>query len=429
MKIKVTRTSKTDPTLPRWYPGWLHERYGDHQVQISVLTTLKLKSAVKDCSRALRKRCDACGAVYETADFVQNCESCGGSHVVGFVPDDIEDMTKKFAMPPQGVSDHHFVVGYKTDEGDWIKGSSEPGHGGTDQTLLTYIERYPKDWEVVKKSLGLGRQLGRHACLPAGEGVMVVGGGRVPVPIEKCDGLDVYTGGARTSSRGYSPHGTARLINQGVREVVEYSLSNGQKIRCTKDHLVKTFDGRWVEIQEAMDQQIDLAHTYVRIKRTKSDAEAYAEAKGGTLEKWTGSGEVSTWKCSNGHVWTGSFERLLANEHWCKRCSYVSRFDQTKKKSVTPYRQASKQLSTYRRHDRQHGRDTTVDVEAIITARNASCVYCGRAATGLERIDNSVGHTVENCLPCCLRCNWMRGRYISHEVMLQVGKLLARIDP
>lgn len=66
-------------------------------------------------------------------------------------------------MPPQGVSDFNFVVGYSSDEG-WIPGSATEGHSGSDEALLTYIERYPHDWEIVKKSLGLARQKGRHAC-------------------------------------------------------------------------------------------------------------------------------------------------------------------------------------------------------------------------------------------------------------------------
>lgn len=79
------------------------------------------------------------------------------------MPDQIEELSKQFLLPPQGVSDYNFVMGYASDEG-WIPGSSQDGHSGTDNALLTYIERYPDDWAIVQKSLGLGRQLGRHAC-------------------------------------------------------------------------------------------------------------------------------------------------------------------------------------------------------------------------------------------------------------------------
>jgi DNA polymerase III alpha subunit len=112
--------------------GWLKKRFGDHFAQISVDTTLKLKMAVKDVSRAMR----------------------------GHVPPDIEILTKKFMMPPQGVTDFNFVMGY-TPEGtdDPIQGSIE-----YDPSLQDYVRKYPNDWEVVKKCLGLARQKSRHAC-------------------------------------------------------------------------------------------------------------------------------------------------------------------------------------------------------------------------------------------------------------------------
>lgn len=110
--------------------GWLHERFGDHVAQISVDTTLKLKSAVKDVSRAMR----------------------------GHVPPELEIWTKKFIMPPQGVNDIDHVLGYDADEGH-VQGSIE-----YDEVLQDYVRKYPDDWEIVKKSLGLARQKSRHAC-------------------------------------------------------------------------------------------------------------------------------------------------------------------------------------------------------------------------------------------------------------------------
>jgi len=111
--------------------GWLKKRFGDHYAQISVDSTLKLKMAVKDVSRRQR----------------------------GFVPPDIEDATKKFLMPPQNMNDHDFVLGYEDDAEGHVPGSCE-----RDPALMAYIKKYPEDWDIVKKCLGLPRQKGRHAC-------------------------------------------------------------------------------------------------------------------------------------------------------------------------------------------------------------------------------------------------------------------------
>lgn len=134
------------------HPGWLTERFGDHYAQISVDTTLKLKMAVKDVARSTHQSCETCKKVYRTAS------TCCGRSTRGFVPTDIEIFTKKFAMPPQGVNDFDFVMGYETDEGH-VQGSIE-----TDQFLQEYVRAYREDWEVVKKCLGLARQKSRHAC-------------------------------------------------------------------------------------------------------------------------------------------------------------------------------------------------------------------------------------------------------------------------
>ena len=159
MKIKqILRSSKTDPSLPAYFPGWFHERFGSCVAQISVDTTLKLRSAAKDVVRSR----------------------------LGHVPEDVEELCKRFRMPPQGVSDYNFVMGYAADEG-YVHGSSEPGHAGTDDALLTFIERYPDDWEIVKKSLGLARQKGRHAC------AYVIADRKIPdfIPMTSVSGVPV----------------------------------------------------------------------------------------------------------------------------------------------------------------------------------------------------------------------------------------------
>jgi DNA polymerase III alpha subunit len=140
-RIKSGRLPDIDQDLPNRdiltdpESGWLWKRFGDHAAQISVDSTLKLRMAVQDVAR------------YRT----------------GHVDPGIVLMTKKFKMPPQGVSDHDFVMGYETDEGHQ-PGSLEEGHENYDPVLKQYTEMYPEEWTIVQKCLGLARQKGRHAC-------------------------------------------------------------------------------------------------------------------------------------------------------------------------------------------------------------------------------------------------------------------------
>jgi DNA polymerase III alpha subunit len=111
--------------------GWLKKRFGDHYAQISVDSTLRLRMAVQDVSRERRDH----------------------------VPKDIYSYTKKFMMPPMGMTDHDFVLGNDEDGEKHIVGSVE-----YDPALKAYIQAYPGDWEIVQKCLGLPRHKGKHAC-------------------------------------------------------------------------------------------------------------------------------------------------------------------------------------------------------------------------------------------------------------------------
>lgn len=110
--------------------GWLHKRFGDHFAQISVDTTLKMRSSVKDVARVLNNK---------------------------HVPKEIEELTKQFENAPQGISDSDFLFGYDNN-GEWVQGSIE-----RDEAVQEYINKYPEQWEIVQRCLGLSRQKGRHA--------------------------------------------------------------------------------------------------------------------------------------------------------------------------------------------------------------------------------------------------------------------------
>lgn len=207
------RETLTDPEN-----GYLGKRFGDHYAQVSTDTVLRLKSSIKDVCRAKR----------------------------GFVLPEIEDICKRLPNPPQGVDDADWVFGYEADDGTIVKGVLD-----TEPALQEYVSKFPADWAIVRKMLGVVRQKSRHACLPAGELVFCVEEGRVfTQEIEKCDGMTVLTGQGASAP--------AKLLVQGIREVVEYTLENGKTLRATPDHRVLTTKG-WMEIQQAFEEGVELA--------------------------------------------------------------------------------------------------------------------------------------------------------------------------
>jgi hypothetical protein len=57
------------------------------------------------------------------------------------------------------------------------------------------------------------------------------------------------------------------------------------------------------------------------------------------------------------------------------------------------------------------------------------CYYCGTIdePRGLDRKDNDLGHTMDNCIPCCAVCNLTRGNRFTVDEMEEIGQVIAKI--
>jgi len=83
-------------------------------------------------------------------------------------------------------------------------------------------------------------------------------------------------------------------------------------------------------------------------------------------------------------------------------------------------------------------------LEFLLTLQNflemasADCAYCGSspsqvkktryetfAANGIDRVDNSTGYTVENCVPCCRVCNFMKRDMSAGDFLTHVQRILS----
>jgi len=78
----------------------------------------------------------------------------------------------------------------------------------------------------------------------------------------------------------------------------------------------------------------------------------------------------------------------------------------------------------------------TVSPSEIIELRKQHCFYCGHPpveprhkcyggfpVNGLDRLDNSKGYTVENCVPCCFQCNRAKRGHSAAEFIAHVFKI------
>lgn len=86
-------------------------------------------------------------------------------------------------------------------------------------------------------------------------------------------------------------------------------------------------------------------------------------------------------------------------------------------------------LHAYRGSDRTYGRECTLTEQQLVAIIERPCLYCGTSdsARGADRIDNSRGHTPENCVPACRTCNMVRNDLFSVEEMKLLGQTIAAI--
>lgn len=87
-------------------------------------------------------------------------------------------------------------------------------------------------------------------------------------------------------------------------------------------------------------------------------------------------------------------------------------------------------------------KDFTLSKDEFLILCKQDCHYCGSQPkrllrgtlsvyfNGIDRKDNELGYTVENCVPCCTRCNFMK-RSLSYEEFLETIRAIYqnRLEP
>ncbi len=129
-----------------------------------------------------------------------------------------------------------------------------------------------------------------------------------------------------------------------------------------------------------------------------------------------------------------------SHKSWCKGCSLkknrvarkegrwannpdVSKRGIAKAKSD---RHSGHKLSRFvledsRKSDRKRGLSNNLDYDFLDERLKQPCQYCGGTYVRmtLDRIDNAIGHTKENVVPACYRCNLIRGS-MPYEAWLNI---------
>lgn len=99
------------------------------------------------------------------------------------------------------------------------------------------------------------------------------------------------------------------------------------------------------------------------------------------------------------------------------------RYAKTDKGRAISLSKAYKKIDKNKNHQNDIGQEYLLNVIFL-----SSCVYCGSTEKlGCDRVDNSIGHTIANCVPACGDCNIMRGDRFTYQEMLIIGKTIAHV--
>ena len=88
----------------------------------------------------------------------------------------------------------------------------------------------------------------------------------------------------------------------------------------------------------------------------------------------------------------------------------------------------SRMLGAYRLSDKKKSLHCDIDIETMRKIISNECVYCGDVErVGLDRVENSIGHTVSNVVPCCYVCNCARNDNFTYEEFKVIGKAIKEV--
>lgn len=87
----------------------------------------------------------------------------------------------------------------------------------------------------------------------------------------------------------------------------------------------------------------------------------------------------------------------------------------------------------YTKSSKERGHSFTLPLETAIELFKSNCIYCktppsntnvtGKITVnyqGIDRVNNSVGYEIGNVVPCCAKCNYMKGTMTYLEFLNQV---------
>ncbi len=118
--------------------------------------------------------------------------------------------------------------------------------------------------------------------------------------------------------------------------------------------------------------------------------------------------------------------RKLRRDYYSKNKDRILR--QRSLRSTTQRWSPSPKFSYMRSKSKRRHVNVTITLEEYIRISSLPCHYCGlslpRTGYGIDRKHNSLGYTFGNVVPCCWKCNKIKGNVLTYDEMIIVSKAL-----
>jgi len=118
-------------------------------------------------------------------------------------------------------------------------------------------------------------------------------------------------------------------------------------------------------------------------------------------------------------------ERLRASEYYKKnRVNVLKR--QSERYFAKVKNSPRRRFNIYKHDAKKRNYCFELSFNEFMELWQVRCKYCGVdiKTIGVDRIDNSIGYTKENIVPCCRECNRMKGKLSTKEFIYKC-KLIA----
>lgn len=118
----------------------------------------------------------------------------------------------------------------------------------------------------------------------------------------------------------------------------------------------------------------------------------------------------------------------MSKDPCCPGCTKIKRGDNARKYKIKEYgySTAVRSYNQYKRNAVNRGLSFEFTLEQFVDIVTRECHYCPNIKTncamsecangdflytGLDRVDNTKGYTLDNCVPCCSVCNTAKNNY------------------